>query len=64
MRHTEFWVRINAALGTNYAEHWAAHHVLSDLGGRTAEQALNAGESPRRVWLVVHEALDLPANTR
>lgn len=64
MRHTEFWVRINAALGPSYAEHWAAHHVLRELGGRTAEQALAAGESPKQVWLAVHEALGLPAVQR
>jgi hypothetical protein len=50
------------ALGSEgYAEHWAAHHVLSALGGRTASEALAAGESPKRVWTAVHEALGLPA---
>lgn len=65
MRHTEFWARMRAALGSEaYAGHWAGHHVLGALGGRTANEALAAGESPKQVWLAVHEALGLPAADR
>jgi hypothetical protein len=38
--------------------------VLSDLGGRTAEQALADGEDATRVWRAVVVALDLPARYR
>lgn len=65
MRHTEFWSRMTVALGSEaYAAHWAGHHVLSALGGRTTSEALDAGESPKRVWLAVHEALGLPLADR
>lgn len=64
MRHTEFWVRMEHALGPAYARSWAAQHVLADLGGRTVDEALAAGESPKTVWRAVWSALDLPARDR
>ena len=39
-------------------------HVLADLGGRTVEQALEAGVDPRRVWRAVCDANDIPPAPR
>lgn len=64
MRHTEFWVRMDHALGPAYARSWSAQYVLADLGGRTVDEALAAGESPKAVWRAVWSALDLPARER
>ena len=64
MRHTEFWSRMEAALGPGYAGLWAESHVLASLGGRTASEALEAGEPPRTVWRAVWAELDLPATDR
>ncbi len=65
MRHTEFWERMEQALGSSaYAQHWSEHHVIGSLGGRTATEALAAGETPKLVWRAVWEALDLPASQR
>ena len=64
MRHTEFWSRLDAALGKSYAGFWARSQVMSELGGRTPAEALDAGESPKRVWSVVWSALNLPASER
>jgi hypothetical protein len=64
MRHTEFWARMERALGSGYYEVWADQFVMSDLGGRTARQALDAGYTPKEVWRAVHRALDLPASER
>lgn len=64
MRHTEFWQRMETALGSSYAQSWAEQHVLADLGGRTVSQALDAGEEPKLVWRAVWAALDLPAHDR
>ena len=47
MRHTELWTRMEAALGAAYARHWASQTVLSELGGRTPTEALEAGVTPR-----------------
>jgi len=64
MRHTEFWERLEAALGPAYARSWATLFVMAELGGRTAQQALDAGESPKEVWRAVWAALELPAKDR
>ena len=64
MRLTEFWSRMEDALGGAYAGVWATQHVMAELGGRTVEQALAAGDSPKHVWRAVHATLGLPANLR
>ena len=64
MRHTEFWERMEAALGQAYARSWAQQHVMSDLDGRTAAEALDAGVPPKQVWAAVWRALDLPPSER
>lgn len=63
MRHTEFWERLEAALGPMHRV-WADETVMSALGGRTASQALAAGVPPKQVWAVVCETLELPAKDR
>jgi len=47
-------------LGPAYSRVWAREQVLRELGGRTVEQALAEGESPKRVWRAVWSALELP----
>lgn len=64
MRHTEFWARMEAALGPAYAHAWAAQFVIAELGERTVSEALDAGESPKRVWAAVWRVLELPASER
>jgi hypothetical protein len=64
VRHTEFWARMEAALGPAYARSWAEQHVLGELGGRTVVEALGAGEPPKVVWRAVWAALGLPARER
>ncbi len=44
MRHTEFWARMDDALGPAYARSWASMFVIGELGGRTASDALDAGD--------------------
>ena len=64
MRHTEFWTRMEQALGPAYAHSWADMFVMGELGGRTASQALEAGVPPKEVWRAVWSALELPASER
>jgi hypothetical protein len=64
MRHTEFWARMDHALGSAYARTWAEQLVMGSLGGRTVLEALDAGEPPKRVWLAVWERLGLPPSER
>jgi hypothetical protein len=64
MRHTEFWARMEHALGPAYARSWAEQQVIASLGGRTVVEALDDGEPPRQVWRAVWERLELPASER
>jgi hypothetical protein len=64
MKHTEFWARMEDALGPAYARSWASMYVLGDLGGRTVDEALAAGIPPKEVWRAVWAALGLPAKER
>jgi hypothetical protein len=64
VRHTEFWVRMEQALGPDYARWWADQHVLGDLDGRTVVESLEEGEAPKRVWRAVWAELGLPAQER
>ncbi len=38
--------------------------VLAGVGGRTADQALNAGIPPRQVWLALCDVQDVPPERR
>lgn len=39
-------------------------HVFAELGGRTVEQALDAGVDPKEVWHVVCQEFDVPRERR
>jgi hypothetical protein len=64
VRHTEFWSRMEAALGSGYYRVWAEQFVMADLGGRTAKEALDAGVPPKQVWAAAWKALELPPSER
>lgn len=64
MRHTEFWARMDEALGAGLARHWAQTHVLGALEGRTVVEALDAGVAPKQVWAVVWQDRELPARLK
>lgn len=64
MRHTEFWSRLEHALGTGYYRVWATQVVMADLDRRTAQEALDAGVPPKQVWAAVWRTLDLPDTER
>lgn len=64
MRHTEFWARMDAALGEASSRTWAEMYVMGDLGSRTAAEALEAGVPPKQVWAAVWAALGLPDRDR
>lgn len=64
MRHTEFWDRLDHALGRASSRSWAELFVITELGSRTAVEALDAGVSPKQVWAAVWRALELPETQR
>lgn len=64
VRYTDFWERMEHHLGATYARSYAHDQVLSQLGGRTVDQALEDGEDAKAVWRAVVEALGLSARFR
>lgn len=64
MRLTEFRALMTAQFGTHRASSVASDHVFSALDGRTVDEAIDAGENPRRVWAVVCDTFDVPATLR
>jgi hypothetical protein len=64
MRLTDFWERMDAALGSGYARSWAADMHIAGLDGRTVEQALADGVDTVDVWRAVHRTLELHAKYR
>jgi hypothetical protein len=64
VRLSEFWSRMDDEFGSAYASSLARSQVMADLGGRTAVEALEAGESPRTVWLALCAAMDVPEERR
>jgi hypothetical protein len=64
MRLTDFWARMERRFGAAYAASYAADQVLSTLGGRTVQQALDDGDDAKLVWRAVCDATAAPASER
>ena len=64
MRLTVFWERMRAQFGDSYARSVAKDFVLTELGGRTVDQALADGVDAKTVWRAVCEAFDVPERLR
>ncbi|MEU5365788.1 DUF3046 domain-containing protein [Streptomyces sp. NPDC005925] len=60
MRLTVFWERMADHFGPGYAEVFARDHVMSQLGGRTVDEALASGWEAKDVWRVVCAVMDVP----
>jgi hypothetical protein len=64
MRLTVFWRRMADHFGEGYADTFAREHVMTELGGRTVHEALNAGWEAKDVWRVVCAAMNVPYENR
>ncbi|MFI1764975.1 DUF3046 domain-containing protein [Streptomyces sp. NPDC020800] len=60
MRLTVFWQRMAEHFGPGYADTFARDHVMTQLGERTVNEALDAGWEARDVWRVVCSVMDVP----
>ena len=60
MRLTVFWQRMADHFGAGYADTFARDHVMTELGGRTVHEALDAGWEAKDVWRAVCAAMDVP----
>ena len=63
MRRSEFERAVADEFGAR-ASTVTSDLVLSDVGGRTAAEALAAGIPPREVWLALCVETDVPAERR
>lgn len=64
VRLTHFRRLMTDEFGPVRAGSLASDHVFAELGGRTVEQALDAGVDPREVWRVVCRTFDVPPERR
>ncbi|MFG2455246.1 DUF3046 domain-containing protein [Streptomyces sp. M41(2017)] len=64
MRLTVFWQRMADHFGAGYADTFARDHVMTELGGRTVNEALDAGWEARDVWRAVCASMDVPYEKR
>ncbi|WP_333619834.1 DUF3046 domain-containing protein [Dietzia sp.] len=60
MTLSDFNALTHEVFGAARAEHLVRSHVLTDLGGRTAAQAIDQGEEPKDVWLALSAEFDVP----
>ncbi|BBX17300.1 hypothetical protein CRI77_04930 [Mycolicibacterium duvalii] len=60
MRLTEFHELVEGQFGAMRASSILVDHVLTDLGGRTAAQAIEDGVEPRQVWRALCADFDVP----
>ena len=64
VRLTQFRELMIDEFGAARASAVSRDHVLAALGGRTVDEALEAGIDPRKVWLAVCEAYEVPPTRR
>ena len=64
VRLTYFRELMEGEFGPARAASVSRDHVFAELGGRTVEEALEAGIDPREVWRAVCEVYDVPPARR
>ncbi len=64
VRLADFWRLMDEEFGRPRARLLADHHVFPELGGRSAQEALDLGREPKVVWDAVCEAMDVPPERR
>lgn len=62
MRLSEFWNAVTFEFGDAYGRVLVSDLVITQLGDKTAAQALEAGTPARDVWLALCQASDVPRN--
>jgi hypothetical protein len=64
VRISDYWRLMDDEFGAGYSRVLSSTLVLAGVGGRTADQALAAGVSPRNVWLAICDVQDVPPERR
>ncbi|EGX61217.1 hypothetical protein SZN_04019 [Streptomyces zinciresistens K42] len=61
---TVFWQRMADHFGPGHSDTFARDHVMAELGGRTVNEALEAGWDTKDVWRVVCDVMNVPGERR
>jgi hypothetical protein len=64
VRYSEFREAVEDVFGPQLGRVLVAEQVLDGFDGRTAQQALDAGDDPRAVWRALCEAMQVPQARR
>ncbi|MFN3600383.1 MAG: DUF3046 domain-containing protein [Dietzia sp.] len=64
MTLTEFRARAVEAFGDLRADHLVRSHHLAAFGGRTADEAIDAGASVKQVWSALCAEFEVPDSLR
>jgi hypothetical protein len=64
VRLTQFRELMADEFGAVRAASLAADHVFAELGGRTVDEALEAGANARDVWRAVCSTFEVPPERR
>lgn len=64
MRRSEFTALADHVFGPTLARVYTRELVLEDLGGLTAEEALEHGRPVRAVWTALCDAMEVPDRDR
>ncbi|WP_114855284.1 DUF3046 domain-containing protein [Brachybacterium sp. YJGR34] len=64
MRRSEFTELADHVFGPSLARTYARDLVLEQIGGVSAEEALERGVAVRSVWTALCDALDVPESAR
>lgn len=60
VRLSDFWERMTAVFGAEYAASWARDTVLPELGC-TVDQAISRGVETKEIWSAVCANAEVPA---
>jgi hypothetical protein len=58
--HSEFFIAVDDEFGPFQGRALIRDLVMDSLGDRTAQQALDAGIAPKRVWLALCGVMHVP----
>ena len=64
VRESEFWMLMDDEFGEAYAAVVARSQHMGALDGRTAQEAIDAGVPPRRVWEALCDHMGIPPERR
>ena len=64
VRLTDFWGRMRLHFGPTYAASFAHDFVMSELGGRTIDQALSQGVDVQEIWRAVCRTVEVAPKLR